>query len=135
MRLFLTLTAAIASTCLVLWMASGYESLLRSYDVYARTCVRPLHAFRRSDQSYGGSACADGNRYGLAGRPGHYGRGPDGGPNKLSCNSDSVVRQLPPPGSGTDPSEMPATAILHECLMLGTDASEAPFPVSSGKMG
>ena len=132
MRLFLTLTAAIASTCLVLWMASGYESLLRSYDVYAERAlgrytlsVDPIS--RMADRHVPMEIVTD-----LREDPAITVADPMAA-QQVVVQSDSVVRQLPPPGSGTDPSEMPATAILHECLMLGTDASEAPFPVSSGK--
>ena len=38
-RLLLTVSATVAATCLVVWMVSGYEAILRSYDVFAERAL------------------------------------------------------------------------------------------------
>lgn len=126
-RLALTLLATVAATSLVLWMVSGYESLLRSHDVFAERAlgrytlsVDPIR--RRWDRRVLPETIEA-----LRADPDVTAAEPMWA-ERVVVQSKAVKLQAPPPGSGSQPGEG-----VNECLLLGTDAPDAPFDVVSGE--
>ncbi len=126
-RLFLTVFASVAATCLVLWMVSGYEALLRSYDVFAQRAlgrytlsVDPIS--RKWDRQVPPEVVEA-----LRAEP-HVAAAEPMWAERVVIQSRAVKLQAPPPGSGSQPGEG-----VNECLMLGTDAPAPPFDLVRGR--
>ena len=127
LRVFLTVFAVVASTCLVVWMVSGYEALLRSYDVFADRAlgrytlsVDPISRnWDRHVPPEVVEALRDDPAV-LAAEPMWA--------ERVVIQSEAVKLQAPPPGSGSKPGEG-----VNECLLLGTEAPESPFPLVRGR--
>lgn len=126
-RLFLTIFATVAATCLVLWMVSGYEALLRSYDVFAQRAlgrytlsVDPIS--RKWDRQVLPEVVEA-----LRADPDVTAAEPMWA-ERVVIQSRAVKLQAPPPGSGSQPGEG-----ANECLMLGTDAPGPPFDLVRGR--
>lgn len=126
-RVFLTVSAAIAATSLVLWMVSGYEALLRSYDVFAERAlgrytlsVDPIS--RKWDRQVLPETIEA-----LQADPDVMAAEPMWA-ERIVVQSEAVRLQAPPPGSGSKPGEG-----VNECLLLGADAPVAPFDIVRGQ--
>ncbi len=126
-RLALTVLAAVAATSLVLWMVSGYEALLRSYDVFAERAlgrytlsVDPIS--RKWDRQVLPEIVQA-----LRADPDVTAAEPMWA-ERVVVQSRAVKLQAPPPGSGSKPGEG-----VNECLLLGTDAPIAPFDIVRGR--
>ena len=126
-RLVLTVAAAVAATSLVLWMVSGYEALLRSYDVFAERAlgrytlsVDPIS--RKWDRQVLPEVVDA-----LHADPNVTTAEPMWA-ERIVVQSEAVKLQAPPPGSGSKPGEG-----VNECLLLGTDAPAAPFDMLRGR--
>ena len=126
-RLFLTVFATVAATCLVLWMVSGYEALLRSYDVFAERAlgrytlsVDPIS--RKWDRQVLPEIVEA-----LRADPDVTAAEPMWA-ERVVIQSQAVKLQAPPPGSGSQPGEG-----VNECLLLGTDAPAPPFDLVRGR--
>jgi putative ABC transport system permease protein len=126
-RLALTVLAAVAATSLVLWMVSGYEALLRSYDVFAERAlgrytlsVDPIS--RKWDRQVLPEIVQA-----LRADPDVTAAEPMWA-ERVVVQSRAVKLQAPPPGSGSKPGEG-----VNECLLLGTDAPVAPFDIVRGR--
>ena len=126
-RLGLTVLAAVAATSLVLWMVSGYEALLRSYDVFAERAlgrytlsVDPIS--RKWDRRVLPEVVDA-----LRADPDVEAAEPMWA-DRIVVQSEAVKLQAPPPGSGSKPGEG-----VNECLLLGTDAPAAPFDMVRGR--
>lgn len=131
-RLLITVAAAIASTCIVLWVVSGYEAVLKSHDVFAEVGMGrydlSVDAISRAMDRHVMPQIiedlkADSNVI-------------DVDPmwaQKIVVQTKEMVKVAPPPTSGSDPNEMSALAVLKECLMLATDAQEPPFKLLEGQ--
>ncbi|NLS93249.1 MAG: ABC transporter permease [Planctomycetaceae bacterium] len=126
-RSLLTVLATTAATCLVLWMVSGYEGLLRSYDVYAERAlgrytlsVDPIS--RKWDRRVLPEVVEA-----LRNDPQVSAAEPMWA-ERVVIQSQAVKLQAPPPGSGSQPGEG-----VNECLLLGTDAPAPPFDLVRGR--
>ena len=126
-RLFLTVSATAAATCLVLWMVSGYEALLRSHDVFAERAlgryslsVDPIS--RKWDRQVPPEVVeALRNDSDVSAAEPMWAE-------RVVVQSKAVKLQAPPPGSGSQPGEG-----VNECLLLGTDAPAPPFDLVRGR--
>lgn len=126
-RSFLTMFATASATCLVLWMVSGYEALLASYNVYAQRAlgrytlsVDPIS--RKFDRQVPPEVVEA-----LRGDPAVKIVEPMWA-ERVVIQSRAVKLQAPPPGSGSQPGEG-----TNECLLLGTDAPAPPFHLAGGR--
>lgn len=126
-RMFLTVFATLAATCLVTWIVSGYEALLRSHDVYAERAmgrytlsVDPIsRQWDRQVQTAVVEALRNDPSVSVA-EPMWA--------ERVVVQSQAVKLQAPPPGSGSQPGEG-----VNECLLLGTDAPDPPFDMTQGR--
>ena len=131
-RLFITIAAAIASTCIVLWIVSGYESVLKSHDLFAEVSMG------RYDLSIDAVSRAM-NRQVMPQIIEDLKADPNVAyidqmwAQKVVIQTHESVKVAPPPTSGSAPDEMSALAVLKECLMLATDAEAAPFKLLKGQ--
>ncbi len=126
-RLVLTVSAAIAATSLVLWMVSGYEALLRSYDVFAeRALGRYTLSVDPISRQWDRQVLPE-TIEALRADPDVTAAEPMWA-ERIVVQSRAVKLQAPPPGSGSQPGEG-----VNECLLLGTDASLAPFDMARGR--
>ncbi len=126
-RLFLTVCATAAATCLVLWVVSGYEAILRSYDVFAN---RALGRYALSVDPISRKW----DRQVLPEIVEALRNDPDViaadrmWAERVVVQSEVVKLKAPPPGSGSKPGKG-----VKECLLLGTDALAPPFDLLRGR--
>lgn len=114
-RTLMTVLATAAATCLVLWVVSGYEGLLKSYDVFAKRAL---------------------GRYTLSVDP--ISRAPD----RFVMPEVAEALRADPAVDAVDgmwaervmfqTGRITAGPASPEVLLLGTDAPEAPFPMLRG---
>ncbi len=130
-RLLITVASAIASTCLVLWMVSGYEALLKSHDVFVERALGrytlSVDAISRSADRYVQPEVVTAlltDKQVTAADPMWA--------KIMPVITDEVEKQAPPPTSGSDPNEMTEMAVVKQCLMLATDSAFPPFEVKEG---
>jgi putative ABC transport system permease protein len=132
LRFFLTVFAAMASTCIVLWIVSGYEAVLKSHDVFAE---RALGRYTLSVDAISRSV----DRHVMPQTLTDLRADPEViaaeamWAKRITIQTDEVVRMAPPPGSASDPEDMPAVARVHQGLMIAGDAPLPPFPILKGE--
>ncbi len=131
-RLAITIAAAIASTCIVLWVVSSYEAILRSHDVFSEVGMSrydlSVDAISRAKDRHVMTQIIDD----LSSDPNVVDVDPMWA-QKIVVQTKEVQKVAPPPTSGSDPNEMSALSAVKECLMLATDAVQPPFKLIEGK--
>ena len=126
-RTFLTCLATMAAACMVIWVVSGYDALLNSFDDFSdkslgryTLSVAPINTY---SQYAPGAIPSHAEKY----VPPEVVKELRADPVVACADPMWAQREAVRPSTGIAPWRLP------DVRLLGTDASESPFPLTSGR--